>query len=144
MMFIATFIVSISIALAAAFCIRERNELKTKVAELSASNAKHSEEKRDLEKKLGEVDAEKSRLLSRILDWEKYMARLEPRMIDAEGRVAELTVLSEDSDAVIANLHALAETLYEMLDRYGNAKVSAEILQHLIDLLKKAQPKAAM
>jgi hypothetical protein len=65
-------------------------------------------------------------------------------MNDADEKVAVLTVLTEDSDAVIANLRALAETLYEMLDRYGNAKVSAEILQNLIDLLKKTQPKAAM
>jgi len=54
-----------------------------------------------------------------------------------EEKVAELNVLTEDSDAVIENLRARAETLYEMLVRYGNAKVSAEILQNLIDLLKK-------
>jgi hypothetical protein len=45
-------------------------------------------------------------------------------MNDAEEKVAVLTILTEDSDVVIPNLRALAETLYEMLDRYGTAKVS--------------------
>jgi hypothetical protein len=76
MTLIATFVVSISIWVAGALAtrkissiVRERNQMRVNVAELSVSNTNLEEEKQDLDKKLSEVEAEKSRLLSRILDW---------------------------------------------------------------------------
>jgi len=123
--------------------VGERNRLRERVAVLSLSEVDLAKKNEILDEKLNNAESEITRLRTRILAWEKYNEVVEPRMVNAEEKVEVLTVLTEDSSAEIAILRARVNTLFAMLDRYADAKLSAEILQSLINLMKKAEPKAA-